>query len=50
VTEIVPLKHFYKDEDYHQEYYRNNHNAGYCRMVIRPKVEKFEEKLKVEKH
>jgi len=50
VTEIVPLKHFYKAEDYHQEYYRNNPNAGYCRMVIRPKVEKFEEKLKVEKH
>ncbi|PWU13496.1 MAG: peptide-methionine (S)-S-oxide reductase [Verrucomicrobia bacterium] len=49
VTEIVPLKHFYKAEDYHQEYYRNNPDAGYCRMVIRPKVEKFEKKLKAEK-
>ena len=45
-TEIVPLKHFYPAEDYHQDYYRNNPNAGYCRVVIRPKVEKFEKKLK----
>jgi peptide-methionine (S)-S-oxide reductase len=45
VTEIVPLKKFYKGEDYHQDYYRNNPNQGYCRAVIRPKVEKFEKKL-----
>ena len=45
VTEIVPLKHFYKAEGYHQEYYRNNPNGGYCQAVIRPKVEKFEKKL-----
>jgi peptide-methionine (S)-S-oxide reductase len=48
VTEIVPLKKFYKAEDYHQNYYRDNPNAGYCQMVIRPKVEKFEKKLKKE--
>jgi len=46
VTEIVPLKKFYKAEDYHQDYYRNNPHAGYCQVVIRPKVEKFEKKLK----
>ena len=46
VTEIVPLKKFYKAEGYHQDYYRNNPSAGYCRMVIQPKVEKFEKKLK----
>jgi len=46
VTEIVPLKKFYKGEDYHQNYYRTNPNQGYCRAVIRPKVEKFEKKLK----
>jgi len=45
VTEIVPLKKFYKAEDYHQDYYRNNSGQSYCRMVIRPKVEKFEKKL-----
>ena len=49
-TEIVPLTHFYKAELYHQDYYRNNPNAGYCRVVIRPKVEKFEKKLKQQAH
>ena len=49
VTEIVPLKKFYPAEDYHQDYYRDNPNQPYCRMVIRPKVEKFEKKLKAEK-
>jgi peptide-methionine (S)-S-oxide reductase len=50
VTEIVPLKKFYKGEDYHQDYYRANPNQPYCRMVIRPKVEKFEKKLKAADH
>jgi peptide-methionine (S)-S-oxide reductase len=44
VTEIVPLKKFYKAEDYHQEYYDNNPNQGYCRAVIAPKLEKLEKK------
>ncbi len=46
VTEIVPLAKFYPAEGYHQEYYRDNPNQPYCRMVIRPKVEKFEKQLK----
>lgn len=50
VTEIVPLKKFYRGEDYHQDYYRANPNQPYCRMVIRPKVEKFEKKLKGAEH
>jgi peptide-methionine (S)-S-oxide reductase len=45
VTEIVPLTKFYQAEDYHQDYYRHNSNQPYCRLVIRPKVEKFEKKL-----
>jgi peptide-methionine (S)-S-oxide reductase len=45
VTQIVPLTQFYKAEGYHQDYYRNNSNQPYCRMVIQPKVEKFEKKL-----
>ena len=44
VTEIVPLKKFYKAEDYHQAYYDNNPNQGYCRVVIAPKLEKLEKK------
>lgn len=50
VTQIVPLKKFYAAEAYHQDYFRNNPDQGYCQMVIRPKVEKFEKKLKAEKH
>jgi peptide-methionine (S)-S-oxide reductase len=46
VTQIVLLTQFYPAEDYHQEYYRANPNQPYCRMVIQPKVEKFEKKLK----
>ena len=46
VTEIVPLTKFYKAEGYHQDYYRNNSGQPYCRAVIRPKVDKFEKKLK----
>jgi peptide-methionine (S)-S-oxide reductase len=49
VTEIVPLKKFYKAEGYHQNYYRNNPYQPYCQVVIKPKVEKFEKKLKAEK-
>ncbi len=41
VTEIVPLREFYKAEDYHQDYYENNSSAGYCRVVIRPKLQKL---------
>jgi peptide-methionine (S)-S-oxide reductase len=42
VTEIVPLKKFYPAEDYHQDYFRKNPHAGYCRVVIRPKLDKLE--------
>lgn len=49
VTEIVPLTKFYEAEGYHQEYFQNNPNQGYCRVVIKPKVEKFEKKLKSSK-
>ena len=45
VTEIVPLKKFFAAEDYHQEYFANNPTAGYCRVVVGPKVAKFREKL-----
>ena len=44
VTEIVPLKKFYKAEDYHQQYFDNNSNAPYCQVVIAPKLEKLETK------
>ena len=42
VTKVEPFERFYKAEGYHQEYFENNPNQGYCRLVIQPKVEKFE--------
>lgn len=41
VTEVTEFDTFYKAEEYHQNYYRNNPEQGYCQMVVRPKVEKF---------
>ena len=41
VTEVVPLTDFYPAEDYHQNYFAENPNQGYCRVVIAPKVAKF---------
>lgn len=41
VTEIVPLKEFYKAEDYHQNYSENNPNNPYVQGVVEPKVAKF---------
>jgi peptide-methionine (S)-S-oxide reductase len=45
VTEIVPLNAFYKAEDYHQDYFAKNPDQGYCRVVVAPKVKKFEKLL-----
>ncbi|SIQ88195.1 peptide-methionine (S)-S-oxide reductase [Alkalispirochaeta americana] len=39
VTQVVPLERFFPAEEYHHDYYRNNPRAGYCRLVIQPKVE-----------
>lgn len=50
VTEIVPLQHFYQAEAYHQDYFHLNPDQGYCRIIIEPKVEKFEKKLQVPAH
>ncbi len=41
VTEIKSIEKFYKAEDYHQDYYKNNSTVGYCQIVINPKLEKF---------
>ncbi|MDX6182265.1 peptide-methionine (S)-S-oxide reductase MsrA [Flavobacterium sp. Fl-77] len=46
VTKIEPFKAFYKAEDYHQNYYANNKSQPYCKMVIQPKIEKFEKVFK----
>ena len=41
VTELSPLGIFYEAEEYHQDYYRNNKQQGYCNFVITPKLAKF---------
>lgn len=50
VTEITAFTEFYKAEIYHQNYYDQNRNQPYCRVVIDPKVKKvnseFKDKLK----
>jgi len=46
VTEITPYFNFYKAEEYHQDYFNNNSTQPYCRMVVGPKVEKFQKIFK----
>jgi peptide-methionine (S)-S-oxide reductase len=45
-TEIKKFEEFYKAEDYHHNYYKNNPNNPYCKFVISPKIEKFKKKFK----
>jgi len=40
VTELMPLNMFYIAEDEHQDYFSKNPEAGYCQIVIEPKVTK----------
>ncbi|MEL1240549.1 peptide-methionine (S)-S-oxide reductase MsrA [Flavobacterium flavipallidum] len=46
VTKVEPFKNFYEAEEYHQDYYEYNQNKPYCRLVIQPKLEKFEKVFK----
>lgn len=46
VTKIEAFTKFYKAEEYHQDYYAFNKNKPYCRLVIQPKLEKFEKVFK----
>ena len=41
VTEITALDQFWPAEDYHNNYYNNNPNQPYCRIVIKPKLDKL---------
>ena len=41
VTEITKLEIFYEAETYHQDYYKNNSSQPYCKVVIKPKLDKF---------
>jgi len=41
VTELEPLTAFYEAEEYHHNYFNRNPNAGYCQVIISPKVSKL---------
>jgi peptide-methionine (S)-S-oxide reductase len=41
VTELVPFENFVAAENYHQDYYNNNKEAAYCKVVIDPKITKL---------
>jgi peptide-methionine (S)-S-oxide reductase len=45
VTELAPLAKFYPAEEYHQRYFERNPHAGYCQVMIAPKVAKFRNKF-----
>ena len=44
VTQVVPFQAFYRAEEYHQNYFENNPDQGYCRVTVAPKVAKFRKK------
>jgi peptide-methionine (S)-S-oxide reductase len=46
VTEVLPLANYSRAEDYHQHYFANHPNQGYCSFVVAPKVEKFRRTFK----
>ncbi len=50
VTEVAPIANYSAAEDYHQEYFVNNPDSGYCQVIVAPKVAKarkaFVQKLK----
>ncbi len=45
VTQLEPYDEFFPAEDYHQDYYQKNPNAGYCMAVITPKMAKFRKRF-----
>ena len=45
VTQILPLGKFFKAEDYHQNYFKDNTSAPYCQLIIEPKIEKVRKRF-----
>lgn len=41
VTEVLPLSNYWAAEAYHQDYFEQHPNQGYCMAVAAPKVAKF---------
>ncbi|WP_301233989.1 peptide-methionine (S)-S-oxide reductase MsrA [Pandoraea cepalis] len=45
VTQVVPAQTFWPAEAYHQNYFRQHPDQGYCAYVVAPKLKKFREKF-----
>ncbi len=45
VTEVVELETYYPAESYHDDYYQQNSEQGYCQVVISPKLAKFRQRF-----
>lgn len=45
ITEVAEIDKFYPAEENHQNYYNNNQSAGYCQVIINPKIAKFSQKF-----
>ena len=46
VTEVTDLPAYYPAEDYHQNYFKQHPEQGYCAFVVGPKVSKFRAQFK----
>jgi len=46
VTEITKFSAFYPAEDYHQDFFKNNPQNGYCKINVRPKMNKIKKDFK----
>ena len=38
VTQVRPAEEFYRAEDYHQNYFRDNPKQTYCSYIVAPKA------------
>jgi peptide-methionine (S)-S-oxide reductase len=45
VIKAEPFKNFYRAEDYHADYYKNNTGRSYCQVMISPKLEELKKKF-----
>ena len=45
VTKVSPMISFFRAEEYHQGYFNKNPDAGYCSIVIQPKMKKFRDEF-----
>jgi len=45
VTQLEPLDRFWPADESMQDYYNRNPNAGYCQVIIEPKIQKLRQKF-----